>query len=100
MLDLFGGTGSTLIAAHKTGRRAYLVRDSIRSTAIASSARWEKYAKDDAELIACGLPDAGGPAKERAGRNALNRSLFGAFVSRRPRRSTSHLITARKPNEG
>ena len=29
-----------------------------------------------------------------------SKTFCGAFVSRRPRRSTSHLITARKPNEG
>ena len=54
VLDLFGGSGSTLIAAHKTGRRARLCElDPIYCDRIIK--RWETYAKDDAELIACGL---------------------------------------------
>ncbi|HTV71279.1 MAG TPA: DNA methyltransferase [Rhizobiaceae bacterium] len=54
VLDLFGGSGSTLIAAHKTGRRGYLIElDPIYCDRII--ARWEAYAKDDSELIACGL---------------------------------------------
>ncbi len=53
VLDLFGGSGSTLIAAHKTGRRAYLSElDPIYCNRILR--RWELFAKDDAELIACG----------------------------------------------
>ena len=55
VLDLFGGSGSTLIAAHKTGRRAYLCElDPVYCDRIVQ--RWEAYAKDDAELIACGMP--------------------------------------------
>ena len=54
VLDLFGGSGSTLIAAHKTGRRAYLCElDPIYCDCII--VRWELYAKDEAEQIACGL---------------------------------------------
>jgi DNA modification methylase len=54
VLDLFGGSGSTLIAAHKTGRRARLCElDPVYCDRILS--RWETFAKDDAELIACGL---------------------------------------------
>jgi DNA modification methylase len=54
VLDLFGGSGSTLVAAHKTGRRARLCElDPIYCDRILS--RWEAFAKDDAELIACGL---------------------------------------------
>ena len=52
VLDLFGGSGSTLIAAHKTGRRARLCElDPVYCDRILS--RWETFAKDDAELIAC-----------------------------------------------
>lgn len=55
VLDVFGGSGSTLIAAHKTGRRARLMElDPLYCDRII--ARWERYAKDDAELIACGWP--------------------------------------------
>jgi DNA modification methylase len=50
VLDLFGGSGSTRIAAHKTGRRARLCElDPIYCDRILQ--RWEKFAKDDAELI-------------------------------------------------
>src|SRR5215203_2067295 len=56
VLDLFGGSGSTMIAAHKTGRRGYLCElDPIYCDRIMR--RWEAYAKDDAELIACGIAD-------------------------------------------
>ena len=67
VLDLFGGSGSTLIAAHKTGRRAYLSElDPVYCDRIIR--RWEAYAKDDAGLIACGLdqtPEAA-PHREAA----------------------------------
>ena len=57
VLDLFGGSGSTLIAAHKTGRRARVCElDPVYCDRIL--ARWEKFAKDDAELIACGIGSA------------------------------------------
>lgn len=50
VLDPFGGSGSTLIAAHKTGRRAYLVElDPLYCAVIVQ--RWERFANDDAELI-------------------------------------------------
>ncbi len=51
VLDLFGGSGSTLIAAHKTGRRGYLCElDPIYCDRILK--RWELLAKDDAVLLA------------------------------------------------
>jgi DNA modification methylase len=54
VLDLFGGSGSTVIAAHKTGRRGYLCElDPIYCDRIIR--RWEAYAKDGAELVACGI---------------------------------------------
>ena len=53
VLDLFGGSGSTLIAAEKTGRRGYMCElDTIYCDRIL--ARWEAYAKDDAEQLICG----------------------------------------------
>lgn len=54
VLDLFGGSGSTLIATEKTGRRARLAElDPIYSDRIL--ARWEVWAKDDARQLVCGL---------------------------------------------
>ena len=53
VLDLFGGSGSTLIAAEKTGRRARLCEiDSLYGDDIL--ARWERLAHDDAEQLVCG----------------------------------------------
>jgi DNA modification methylase len=50
VLDLFGGSGSTLIAAHKTGRRAYLCEiDPVYCDTII--ARFEAFAHDDVELL-------------------------------------------------
>ncbi len=47
VLDLFAGSGSTMIAAHKTGRRAFLCElDPIYCDTII--ARWEVYANDEA----------------------------------------------------
>lgn len=63
VLDLFGGSGSTLIAAEKSGRRAFLCElDPIYCDRIL--ARWEAFAKDEAEQLACGLGAA--PATLRA----------------------------------
>jgi DNA modification methylase len=57
VLDLFGGSGSTLIAAEKTGRRGYLVElDPIYCDRILT--RWEAYVKDEAERLVCGWPRA------------------------------------------
>jgi DNA modification methylase len=53
VLDLFGGSGSTLIAAEKTGRRGYLCEiDPIYCDRII--ARWEARARDEAEHLVCG----------------------------------------------
>jgi DNA modification methylase len=51
VLDCFGGSGSTLIAAHKNGRRARLIEiDPIYVDRIIHG--WQDYAKDDAILAA------------------------------------------------
>lgn len=53
ILDLFGGSGSTLVAAHKTGRRGFLMEiDPVYCDR--SIRRWQTYAKDDAILEATG----------------------------------------------
>lgn len=55
ILDSFGGSGSTLIAAEKTGRVARLGElDPIYCDRIL--ARWEAYAKDEAVQVVCGWP--------------------------------------------
>ena len=57
VLDTFGGSGSTLIAAEKTGRKARLVElDPIYCDRILT--RGEIVTKDDAEQIVCGWPRA------------------------------------------
>ncbi len=57
VLDLFGGSGSTLIAAEKTGRRGFLVElDPIYCDRILR--RWEAFAKDEARQLVCGWTPA------------------------------------------
>lgn len=53
VLDAFGGSGSSLIAAHKTGRRGYLIElDPVYVDRIVR--RWQAHAHDDAVLLATG----------------------------------------------
>ena len=50
VLDLFGGSGSTLMAAHKTGRRAYVCEyDPLYCDRII--ARFEAFAHEEAEFV-------------------------------------------------
>ena len=59
VLDGFGGSGSTLIAAAKTGRRARLCEiDPVYCDRIL--ARWETYTNDDAARLEAGGPAAAG----------------------------------------
>jgi len=49
VLDLFGGSGSTLIAAEQTGRKAYLMElDALYCDVIVS--RWEQFTGKKAVL--------------------------------------------------
>jgi len=60
VLDHFGGLGSTLIAADKTGRRGFLCElDPVYCDRII--ARWEGYAHDDAVSHNGRRTDGGGP---------------------------------------
>jgi DNA modification methylase len=51
VLDLFGGSGSTLIAAEQTGRRAFLMElDPLYCDVIV--ARWRKFTQKSPERLA------------------------------------------------
>ena len=55
VLDLFGGSGSTLIGAEQTGRRAFLMElDPLYCDVIVE--RWEKFTGKKAERIPATLP--------------------------------------------
>jgi DNA modification methylase len=57
VLDLFGGSGSTLIAAEQTGRRAFLMElDSLYCDVIVQ--RWEKFTgrKAERQALAASVP--------------------------------------------
>ena len=67
VLDLFGGSGSTLIAAHKTGRRARVCANSIPFIVIASSiaGRFSPKTTLNLSLVASGANEQ--PVTTRAG---------------------------------
>ena len=50
ILDLFGGSGSTLIAAHKTGRKARLMEIDPHYCDVILN-RWENYSRDEADKV-------------------------------------------------
>jgi DNA modification methylase len=63
VLDLFGGSGSTLIAAEQTGRRAFLMElDAPYADVIVQ--RWEKFTGRKAERVRADASDS--PAEETA----------------------------------
>jgi DNA modification methylase len=93
VLDLFGGSGSTLIAANKTGRRAYLCEiDPVYCDR--TIARWEKHAKDEAVLIACGWPRSDATGTERPQQGA--ETSGSREKPRRPSRPTPGASPTRK----
>lgn len=53
VLDCFGGSGSTLIAAHRTGRRARIIEIDPLYVDVAIR-RWQDISKDDAVLASTG----------------------------------------------
>jgi DNA modification methylase len=57
VLDLFGGSGSTLIGAEMTGRRAFLMElDPLYCDVIVQ--RWEQFTGKKAERIAASAAEA------------------------------------------
>lgn len=85
VLDPFGGSGSTLIAAEKTGRRARLIElDPIYVDRIVR--RWQIFAKDDAVFT-----EAGESFDERQARLTAERRVVAHI--RAGARPTSRIVT-------
>jgi DNA modification methylase len=55
VLDLFGGSGSTLVAAEQTGRKAFLMElDPLYADVIVD--RWQRYTGQRAQHAETGVP--------------------------------------------
>jgi DNA modification methylase len=91
VLDVFGGSGSTLIAAHKTDRRARVCElDPVYCDRILS--RWETFAKDDAEFVACSFSSrasGAGPRRRRWGQQHTYAISWSSRTSSSGRRRTA-----------
>jgi len=72
VLDLFDGSGSTLIAAEQTGRRTFLM-ELDRPYADVIVQRWEKFSGRKADRISAGTPEvvAGSTLHRRIGQAML-----------------------------
>jgi hypothetical protein len=85
VFDVFGGSGSTLIAAHKTGRRARIAElDPIYVDRIVR--RWQTYANDDAVLKATGETFEEVAKRRQADRSPNPNSIPRAKSVRSPNR--------------
>jgi DNA modification methylase len=85
VLDVFGGSGSTLIAAHKTGRRARIAElDPIYVDRILR--RWQAYANDDAVLKATGESFEQVVRRRQAERSRSPNSVARPTPARSPKR--------------
>ncbi|QDU28900.1 Modification methylase MboII [Anatilimnocola aggregata] len=72
VLDLFGGSGSTLIGAEQTGRNAYLMElDVLYCDVIVQ--RWEKFTGRKAELC-CSVNSMVGDRSQEAGERLLSKA--------------------------
>ena len=61
VLDLFGGSGSTLIGCEQTGRKAFLMEiDPLYCDVIVQ--RWEQFTGRKAERVAAGTAEVRTPA--------------------------------------
>ena len=99
VLDLFGGSGSTLIAAEKTGRRAFLCElDPIYCDRIIR--RWEAYAKDEAEQLVCGYAARGPCPEGRRMKRADRREVDRARPALRRRPATRSATASRRCTRG
>ncbi|MEZ6193730.1 MAG: site-specific DNA-methyltransferase, partial [Phycisphaerales bacterium] len=73
VLDLFGGSGSTLIGCEQTGRRAFLMElDQAYCDVIVE--RWEKFTGRKAERLVKDALPANGASQERFTKETANRS--------------------------
>ena len=76
VLDPFGGSGSTLIAAHKTGRHARLIEYEPNYCAV-TIRRWEKLTGKDAVLESTGETFAQAHARRNADMDRLADAALG-----------------------
>lgn len=76
VLDPFGGSGSTLLAAHRTGRRGRLIEYEPNYCAV-TIRRWEKLTRKEAVLQATGETFATVHARRNAEMEALAEAALG-----------------------
>ena len=83
VLDLFGGSGSTLIACQQTGRRAYVMElDPLDCDVIVQ--RWENFTGQKAKRVKAGRTEAAVQGqKAKRGRGGRSKAARAGHVSPR-----------------